>query len=79
MVSSGVTGMWYKTVKQHRSKLYQQYFLEIYGIPYMKKVTEFRKIPLNFTELYDNEFAEFRRNFSLFRTEYGILKGSKPI
>jgi hypothetical protein len=41
MVSSGVTGMWY------RSKLYQLYFLEIYGILYMKKVTE----------LYDTEFG----------------------
>jgi hypothetical protein len=34
-------------------------FLEIYGIPYMKKVTEFREIPRNFTELYDMEFGEF--------------------
>jgi hypothetical protein len=51
MVSSGVTGMWY------RSKLYQLYFLEIYGIPHMKKVTEFREIPWNFTELYDTEFG----------------------
>jgi hypothetical protein len=40
----------------------------------MKKVTEFREIPRNFTELYDS--AEFRRNFSQFRTEYGI-DGSK--
>jgi hypothetical protein len=39
------------------SKLYQPYFLEIYGIPYMKKVTEFREIPRNFTELYDMEFG----------------------
>ncbi len=30
-------------------------FLEIHGIPYMKKVTEFRKIPRNFTELYYTE------------------------
>jgi hypothetical protein len=39
----------------------------------MKKVTEFREIPRNFTELYD---TEFRRNFNQFRTEYGI-DGSK--
>ncbi len=32
-------------------------FLEIYGIPYMKKVTEFREIPRNFTELYVTEFG----------------------
>jgi hypothetical protein len=32
-------------------------FLVIYGIPYMKKVTEFREIPRNFTELYDTEFG----------------------
>ena len=30
---------------------------EIYGLPYMKKVTEFREIPRNFTELYITEFA----------------------
>ena len=39
------------------------------GIPYMKKVTEFREIPRNFTELYNTEFGQFR-------TEYGI-DGSK--
>ncbi len=32
-------------------------FLEIYGIPYMKKVPEFREIPRNFTELYNTEFG----------------------
>jgi hypothetical protein len=32
-------------------------FLEIYEIPYMKKVTEFREIPQNFTELPDTEFG----------------------
>ncbi len=32
-------------------------FLEIHGIPYMKKVTEFREIPWNVTELYDTEFG----------------------
>ena len=32
-------------------------FLEIYGISYMKKVTEFFEIPRNFTELYDMEFG----------------------
>jgi hypothetical protein len=31
--------------------------LEIYGIPYMKKVTEFREIPRNFTELYNTELG----------------------
>jgi hypothetical protein len=31
--------------------------LEIYGIPYMKKVTEFREIPRNFTELYDTKIG----------------------
>jgi hypothetical protein len=33
------------------------YFLEIYGIPYMKKVTEFHEIPRDFTELYYTEFG----------------------
>jgi hypothetical protein len=42
----------------------------------MKKVTEFREIPRNFTELYDTEFSGIPRNFSQFRTEYGI-DGSK--
>ncbi len=32
-------------------------FLEIYEIPYMKKVTEFREIPRNFTESPDTEFG----------------------
>ncbi len=50
--------------------------VEITGIPYMKKVTEFREIPRKFTELYDTEFGEIPRNFSQFRTEYGI-DGSK--
>jgi hypothetical protein len=67
MVSSGVIGMWY------RSKLYQLYFLEIYGILYIKKVTEFRDFSRNYTT---RNSAEFRRNFSQFRTEYGI-DGSK--
>ncbi len=31
--------------------------IEICGIPYMKKVAEFREIPRNFTELYDTEFG----------------------
>jgi hypothetical protein len=52
MVSSGVTGG-----MLYHSKLYQLYFLEIKGIPYMEKVTEFREIPRNFTELYDTEFG----------------------
>jgi hypothetical protein len=43
--------------------------LEIYEIPYMKKVTEFREIPRN--------SAEFHRNCSQFRTEYGIDGGKK--
>jgi hypothetical protein len=47
--------------------------LEIYGIPYMKKVTEFREISRNYTS---RNSAEFRRNCSQFRTEYGI-DGSK--
>ncbi len=32
-------------------------FLEIHGILYMKKVTEFREIPRNFTELFHTEFG----------------------
>jgi hypothetical protein len=50
--------------------------LEIYGIPYMKKVMEFGEIPWNFTELYDTELSGIPRNFSQFCTEYGI-DGSK--
>ncbi len=37
--------------------------VEIYGIPYMKKVTEFREIPRNFTELYDKEFSGIPAEF----------------
>jgi hypothetical protein len=50
--------------------------VEINGIPYKKKVTEFREIPRNFTELYDMEFSGIPQNFSKFRMEYGI-DGSK--
>jgi hypothetical protein len=63
MISSGVTGTWY------RSKLFQ---LDIYGIPYMKKSRNsvtFLGISWNYTS---RNSAEFRRNFSQFRTEYGI-------
>jgi hypothetical protein len=38
----------------------------------MKKVTEFREIPRNFTELYDTEFSGIPRNVSQIRTEYRI-------
>ncbi len=37
--------------------------LSLYGIPYMKKVTEFRQIPRNFTELYDTEFRRIPAEF----------------
>jgi hypothetical protein len=50
--------------------------LEIYGIPYMKKSrnsVKFREISRNYRS---RNSAEFRRNCSLFRTEYGI-DGSK--
>ncbi len=51
--------------------------VEITGIPYMKKVTEFRENPRKFTELYDTEFGGIPRNFSQFRTEYGIDESKK--
>ncbi len=38
-------------------------FLEIYEIPYMKKVTEFREIPRNFTDLPDTEFGGIPPDF----------------
>jgi hypothetical protein len=38
-------------------------FLEMYGIPYMKKVPEFREIPRNFMELYDTEFGGIPAEF----------------
>jgi hypothetical protein len=41
-----------------------------YGIPYMQKVTEFQ-------EITTRNSAEFRRNFSQFRTEYGIDESKK--
>ena len=50
--------------------------LEIYGIPYMKKSrnsVKFRGISRNYPT---RNSAEFRRNYSQFRTEYGI-DGSK--
>jgi hypothetical protein len=37
--------------------------LEIYGIPFMKKVRKFREIPRNFTELYDTEFRGILAEF----------------
>jgi hypothetical protein len=53
-----------KTITKKYSNNYYLVSLEIYGIPYMKKVTEFREIPQNFTESYDTEFrgipAEFQ-------------------
>jgi hypothetical protein len=51
--------------------------VEIYGIPYMKKVTEFREILRNFTELYHTKFSGIPRNFSQFRAEYGIDRSKK--
>ncbi len=44
-----------KITKKYSNNFYLVY-LEIYGIQYMKKVTEFHEIPRNFTELYDTEF-----------------------
>jgi hypothetical protein len=38
---------------------------------------QFREIPRNFTELYDTEFSGISRNFSQFRTEYGIAESKK--
>ena len=46
-----------------REETFMCVFLEIYGIPYMKKGTEFREIPRNFTELYDTEFGEIPPEF----------------
>jgi hypothetical protein len=43
--------------KSRNSVKFISVFLEIHGIPYMKKVKEFREIPRNFTELYDTEFG----------------------
>ncbi len=40
-----------------RRKIIKRVFLEMHGILYMKKVTEFREIPRNFTELFDTEFG----------------------
>ncbi len=37
--------------------------VEIYGIPYMKKVTEFRELPRNFTELRGTEFSGISAEF----------------
>ncbi len=65
-----------KKITKKYSNNYYLVSLEIYGIPYMKKVTEFREIPWNFTEYMTRNSGEFRRNFSQFRTEYGI-DGSK--
>jgi hypothetical protein len=50
--------------------------VEIYGITYMKKVTEFREILQNFAELCHTKFSGIPQNFSQFRAEYGI-DGSK--
>ncbi len=45
-----------KKITKKYSNNYYLVSLEIYEIPYMKKVTEFSEIPRNFTELYDTEF-----------------------
>jgi hypothetical protein len=65
-----------KKITKKYSNNYYFVSLEIYGILYMKKVTEFREIPRNFTDYMTRNSGEFRRNFSQFRTEYGI-DGSK--
>jgi hypothetical protein len=88
MISSGVLSpyllvmsgcLWFNKKKKQkfwgncRSKLFQ---LEIYGIPYMKmsrNSVKFRGISRNYMS---RNSGEFRRNFSQFRTEYGI-DGSK--
>jgi hypothetical protein len=62
-----------KTITKKYSNNCYLVSLEKYGIPYMKKVTEFREIPRNYKT---RNSGEFRRNFSQFRTEYGI-DGSK--
>ena len=52
--------------KKNTKKYSNNYYLvslEIYGIPYMTKVTEFREIPRNFTELYDTEFRGIPAEF----------------
>jgi hypothetical protein len=49
-----------KKVKRHTRITHKSTYpvpVEICGIPYMKKVAEFREIPRNFTELYDTEFG----------------------
>jgi hypothetical protein len=46
------------------------------GIPFMKKVTEFREIPRNFTELYVTEFGGIPPELQPIPHEYGI-DGSK--
>jgi hypothetical protein len=52
-----------KKITKKYSNNYYLVSLEIYGIPYMKKVTEFREIPRNFTELYDTEFRGIPAEF----------------
>ncbi len=50
-------GNFLRIVVLDRRKKIKCVFLEIHGILYMKKVTEFREIPRNFTELFDTEFG----------------------
>jgi hypothetical protein len=52
-----------KKITKKYSNNYYLVSLEIYGIPYMKKVTEFREIPRNFTELYDTKFRGIPAEF----------------
>ncbi len=71
--SSSFSTHFLRIVVLDRRKIIKSVFLEIHGILYMKKVTEFRGISRNYSS---RNSAEFRRNFSQFRTKYGI-DGSK--
>jgi hypothetical protein len=59
----GYRTMLYKKITKKYSNNFYLVSLEIYGIPYMKKVAEFREIPRNFTELYDTEFRGIPAEF----------------
>ncbi len=89
MISSGVLSpymlvmsgcLWFNKKKKQK-KFWDNWYvilfqLEIYGTPFMTKSrnsVKFRGISRNYNS---RNSAEFRRNFSQFRTEYGI-DGSK--
>ncbi len=59
----GIAQCCIKIITKKYSNKFYLVFLEIYSIPDINKVTEFREIPRNFTDLYKTEFRGIPAEF----------------